>query len=123
MNLTGFTDQQKQTLLDLLTIGMYVDGNLASVEDSKIEGVLNTIKFESETERNRFIDGSFTRARQHLDSPQAMRDFVTDIAKHFPTPDIRRKAYSNLEELLSSDNKIDAKENKLLVIVREEFKF
>ena len=28
MNLTGFNDQQKQTLLDLLVIGMYADGNL-----------------------------------------------------------------------------------------------
>ena len=122
MNLTGFTDQQKQTLLDLLTIGMYADGNLADAEDAKIEAVLDTIKFPSEFERDRFIDASFTRARQHLGSPQSTRDFVADIAKHFPTPDIRRKACDDLEELLSSDNKIVDKENQLLAIVKEEFK-
>jgi uncharacterized tellurite resistance protein B-like protein len=122
MNLTGFTDQQKQTLLDLLVIGMYADGNLADAEDAKIEAVLDTIKFPSEFERGQFVDASFTRARQNLGSPQSTRDFVADIAKHFPTPDIRRKAYDDLEELLSSDNKIVDKENQLLAIVKEEFK-
>jgi hypothetical protein len=122
MNLTGFTDQQKQTLLDLLVIGMYADGNLADAEETKIEGVLDTIKFSSESERDRFIDASYTRARQHLGSPQITRDFVADIAKHFPTPDIRQKAYNDLEELIGSDNKVADKESALLAIVREEFK-
>ena len=80
------------------------------------------IKFPSEYDRDQFIDASFTRARQHLGSPQSTRDFVADIAKHFTTPDIRRKAYSDLEELLSSDNKVVDKESQLLAIVREEFK-
>jgi hypothetical protein len=122
MNLAGFTDQQKQTLLDLLVMGMYADGNLADVEDRKIEGVLMTIKFPSENERKIFIDASITRARQHIGSPQSTRDFVAEIAKHFPTPDIRRKACNDLEELLSSDNKIVDKENQLLAIVKDEFK-
>src|SRR5580704_11669914 len=121
MNLTGFNDQQKQTLVDLLAIGMYACGNLADAEDAKIEGVLDTIKFPSQSARERFIDASFTRARQHLDSPQATRDFVADIAKHFPTQDIRRKAFNDLEELLSSDNTVAQKESDVLAIVKAEF--
>jgi uncharacterized tellurite resistance protein B-like protein len=122
MNLTGFDDQQKQTLLDLLIIGMYADGNLADAEDAKIEGVLNAITFSSESVRDQFIDASFTRARQHLGSPQATREFVADIARHFPTQEIRQKAYADLEELLSSDNQVVDKESQLLAIVKEEFK-
>jgi uncharacterized tellurite resistance protein B-like protein len=122
MNLIGFNNEQKQTLLDLLVIGMYADGNLADAEDAKIKGVLDTIKFSSESLRDQFIDATITRAREHLGSPQSMRGFVADIARHFPTPDIRRKAYDDLEELLSSDNQIVEKESQLLAIVREEFK-
>jgi|ERR1017187_10555091 uncharacterized tellurite resistance protein B-like protein len=122
MNLTGFDDQQKQTLLDLLIIGMYADGNLADAEDAKIEAVLAAINFSSESVRDQFIDASFNRARQHLDSPQSTRGFVAEIARHFPTPDIRQKAYDDLEELLSSDNNIVEKESQLLAIVKEEFK-
>jgi hypothetical protein len=121
MILTGFNDQQKQTLLDLLVIGMYADGNLADAEEAKIESVLDTINFESDSARERFIDASFTRGRQHLGSPEVTRAFVADIASHFPSPDIRQKAYNDLEELLSSHKIVD-KESQLLAIVKEEFK-
>ena len=121
MNLTGFNDQQKQTLLDLLVIGMYANGNLADAKEAKVEGVLNTIKFPSDIARDRFLDASFTRARQHLGSPQLTRDFVADIARHFPTPDIRQKACNDLEELLATDRDAQ-KDHQLIAIVREEFK-
>jgi hypothetical protein len=121
MNLTGFNDQQKQTLLDLLVIGMYANGNLANAKEAKIESVVNTIKFPSDSARDKFLDASFTRARQHLGSPQVTRDFVADIARHFPTQDIRQKACNDLEELLSTDQDAQ-KDSQLLAIVREEFK-
>ena len=122
MNLTNFTDQQKQALLYLLVMGMYADSNLAEVEDRKIEGVLATIKFSSESERKKFIDASVARVRQHLGSAKSPHDFVAGLAKHFPTPDIRRNTYANLEELLASDNKVVDKENQFLGVVKDEFK-
>jgi hypothetical protein len=122
MILTGFNDQQKQTLLDLLAIGMYANGNLADAKETKIESVLNTINFPSESARDRFIDASFTRARQHLGAPQVTRDFVADIASHFPTPEIRQKAYDDLQDLLSSDTTGMDKDNQLLAIVKELFR-
>jgi hypothetical protein len=122
MNLTGFNDEQKQTLLDLLVMGMYADGRLGDAEDAQIEAVLKTINFSSDSARDQFVDASFTRARQHLDSPAATREFVAGIAKNFPTTDIRRKAYNDLEELVSTEHQAGEKENRLLTIVREEFK-
>jgi uncharacterized tellurite resistance protein B-like protein len=122
MNLTGFNDEQKQTLLDLLVMGMYADGRLGNAEDAKIEAVLKVINFSSDSARDQFVDASFTRARQHLDSPDATREFVSGIARHFPTTDIRRKAYNDLEELVSTEHQAGEKENRLLAIVREEFK-
>jgi hypothetical protein len=122
MNLANFTDQQKKALLDLLILGMYADSKLADVEDRKIESVLDTIKFSTGSERKKFMDSSVTRVRQHLGSPQAAHAFVADVAKHFPTPDSRWKAYADLKELLASDNKIVDQESQFLGIVKEEFK-
>jgi len=122
MNLANFNDQQKQALLDLLVMGMYADGNLADVEDRKIEGVLATMKFSSESDRKQFIDASVTRARECLGSAGSTRGRAAEMAKHFPTADLRRKAYNGLEELLASDNKVVDKENQFLGIVRDEFK-
>ena len=121
MNLAGFNDQQKQTLLDLLVIGMYANGNLADAKEAKVESVLNTINFSSESAQERYLDACFTRARQHLDSPQLTRDFVADIARHFPTQEIRQKACNDLEDLLSTD-KDSQKDGQLLAIVKQEFK-
>ena len=122
MNLTKFTDQQKQALLDLLVVGMYADGNLASVEDDRIEGLLDTIKFSSDGARDRFMNASITRVRNHAGSPESARAFVAEIAKSFPTPDVRRQACDVLDDLLSSDNQVAEKERQLLTIVKEEFK-
>jgi hypothetical protein len=122
MNLTGFTDQQKQSLLDLLVAGMYADGKLASIEDVKIEGLLDTIKFSSGTARNQFMDASITRARKHAGTPESVRAFVAEISKNFPTQGIRRQAYDALGDLLASDKQVAEKEGQLLAVVKDEFK-
>jgi hypothetical protein len=122
MILTGFNDQQKQTLLDLLVIGMYANGSLTDAKETKVEDVLNTIEFTSDSARQQFMDASFTRARQHLGSPQVTHDFVADIAGHFPTQEIRQKAYDDLQELLSGDKTGVEKDSQLLAIVKAEFK-
>jgi hypothetical protein len=122
MNLTGFTEQQKQALLDLLVLGMYADGKLGSTEDERIEAVLDTIEFSSDSARQQFVDASFARARKHDGSPESARAFLVEIAKSFSTPEIRRRVYDALEDLLSSDNQIADRERRLLVIVVEEFK-
>ena len=122
MNLAKFTDLQKQSLLDLLVAGMYADGKLASIEDAKIQGLLDTSKFPSGDARNHFMDASITRARQHAGSPESMRAFVVDIARGFSTPDLRRQACDALADLLASDKEVAEKESQLLAMVRAEFK-
>jgi len=60
MNLAGFTEEQKQALLDLLIVGMYADHNLASAEDERVEHLLDTFEFPSDYEGDRFSDAAFT---------------------------------------------------------------
>ncbi|HEU6447835.1 MAG TPA: hypothetical protein VFV23_05310 [Verrucomicrobiae bacterium] len=121
MEPSDFNDSQKRALLDLLVLGMYADGNLDLIEDEKAQRILDSISFASDTERQQFLDGSFTRARQYNISPASQRGYVSQIAKQFPTPALRRKVYNALEDSLSSDNKIADKERELLILVTEEF--
>jgi hypothetical protein len=122
MDLTGFTDQQKQSLVDLLVLGMYADGNLDLIEDEKARQVLDAIQFSSDSTRQYFIDASFARARKNGGSAKTARSYVSEIAKSFQTPAMRRQVYSALEDSLMSDQKISGKESELLAIVSEEFK-
>jgi hypothetical protein len=119
---TEFTDQQKQSLVDLLVLGMYADGNLDLIEDEKARRVLDSINFQSDSARQYFLDASFARARKYNVSVEATRKYVNEIVKNFVTPALRRQAYGVLEDSLSSDRKIADQEAKLLVLVSEEFK-
>ena len=122
MSLTGFTDQQKQALVDLLVLGMYADGNLDLIEDEKARQVLDAIQFSSDSARQYFLDASFARARKNGAAAKTARSYVSEIAGSFPTPAMRRQVYSALEDSLMSDQKISGKESELLLIVSEEFK-
>lgn len=122
MNLTGFTDQQKQALVDLLVLGMYADGNLDLIEDEKARRILNVIQFSSDSARQYFIDASFARARKHSGSAMATRNYISEIANAFPTPTMSRQVYLALEDSLFSDGRMADQECELLVVVSEEFK-
>jgi len=122
MNLTEFTDQQKQALVDLLVLGMYADGNLDLIEDAMVRQVLDTIQFSSNSARQYFIDASFARARKNGGAAKTTQSYVSEIAKTFPTPATRRQVYDALKESLFSDQRMADKETELLAIVSEEFK-
>ncbi len=121
MNLTGFNQDQKQALLDLLIIGMYADHNLSSTEDARVEQVLDTFQFSSDYERTQFSDAAYTRARKQSGSPEAIRDYVGQIAGHFPTREICQRAYDILDDLLTSDGKVTSEESKLLAATKNAF--
>jgi hypothetical protein len=122
MNLTALTDQQKQSLVDLLVLGMYADGKLDLIEDEIARQVLDSIQFGSDSARQYFLDASFARARKHRSTPEATRKYVAAIAESYPTPAMRRQVYSTLEDSLTSDRQLADKERELLAVVTEEFK-
>ena len=122
MDLNEFTDQQKQSLVDLLVLGMYADGNLDLIEDEKARQVLDSIQFSSDSARQYFLDASFARARKHGASAQTTRSYVLEIAKSFQTPAMHRQVYDALKDSLLSDHQLADKEKELLAVVSEEFK-
>jgi len=121
MNITGFTDKQKYALMDLLVLGMYRDGNLVSVEEARIQKLLDTFEFPSEYDQQKFTDASFTRVRQHDGTPESTRSFVAEIAKSLSTSDARRRACDALDDLLASDGQVTDKEREFVTVVRDVF--
>ena len=121
MDLNDFTDLQKQALVDLLTLGMYADGNLDLIEDEMAQRVLDAIQFSSDSARKYFIDASFARARKNGASPESTRKYVSHIGKKFSTHALRSQVRAALEESLKSDNQLADRERELLAMVAEEF--
>lgn len=122
MDFAGYNDHQKKALLDLLLFGMYLDGNLSAIEDRRIEELLDTMEFSGESARRHFLDSAYTMTRQRGNTPEAIRSFVAGIANEFPEPELRRRTFNLLENLLASDNSVIEPERQLLAVAREEFK-
>src|SRR4051812_22088284 len=108
MNITGFTQQQCQSLLDLIVLAMYMDGNLASVEAARVQQLLVAMGFKSDYDRNRQFDISVTRVRQHAETAEAARDFAGKLAGGFTVPEHRQRVYEMLNELVASDGQVSA---------------
>jgi len=121
MNVANFSESQRQALLELLVLGMYADGHLASVEDAKIQEVAATLDFASAYQQQQFLDDLFTRLSQIPLQSDAMRAHLAKLAKNFPTHELRHQALRAVGELLASDSNISPQESKFSALLRAEF--
>ena len=121
MNITDFTEQQRQALLDLLVLAMYADGHLASAEDARVQRLLTAMGFEPGYDHQRQFDAAVTRVRQHSQTAEAARAHATELARSFTTREHQRRVYDLLDDLMESDSRISAEESRFLSVVREIF--
>jgi hypothetical protein len=121
MDITNFSEPECQALLDLLVLAMYLDGNLAKVEEARVQQLLAAMGFKTEYDRNRQFDVSVTRVRSHSATPEAARKFAGMLAGHFTTADHRIRVYDALKKLTALDGGVSPEENRFLSLVREVF--
>ncbi len=118
MNLDDFSEPQRQALLDLVVLAMYMDGNLASSEEVRVEELLAGMGLTDEYERNRVFDASVTRVRQQAGTPEAAQAWAAKLAKNFITPDHRRRVYNALDKVTALDGQVSTEESKFLAVLR-----
>lgn len=121
MNLTEFTDSEKSALLDLLVLGMYADGHLAAVEDTRLQRLLDAMCLPSDHAKQKAVDASVTRAARLGSSSASVHGAVAEIAKMFSSPEARRRACDALDDLLASDSKVTDREKAFLALARDSF--
>jgi hypothetical protein len=118
MNIDGFNEQQCHSLLDLIVLAMYMDGNLASVEAARVQQLLIAMGFKSDYDRNRQFDISVTRVRQQAGTAETARAFAGKLAGVFTVPEHRQRVYDMLNDLVASDGQVSAEESKFLQAVK-----
>lgn len=119
MNLTGFTSSQSTALLDLAMLAMYADDNLAAVEDERIGRLLAALGCASDYDRAKQYDASVARVSRHSTTRDAARAYANQQASQFTTPEHRKVVISVLDDMVTSDRNIAAKEGSFLDAVRE----
>jgi len=121
MNISGFSEPQREAFLDLLVLGMYSDHKLTLAEDASVQSVLDGFRCESDYERNKYLDAATARVREKARTEDAARAYAVGLAQKFKSPEHQRTVYEMLERVLASDNAVSARESGLLSVVKEAF--
>lgn len=119
MNAANLTPAQSQALLDLTMLAMYADGHLAAAEDERIGRLLASLGFDDEVDRAKHYDASVSRISRHSATRDAARAHAIQLARQFTTPEHRRVVISLLDDMVTSDRNLAAKEGTFLAVVRE----
>ncbi len=118
----AFTAAQNEALLDLLVLAMYLDGNLAKVEEARVQQLLTAMGFATEYDRNREFDASVTRVRRQSQTPEAVKACGERLAANFSDAGQRQRIYDFLRELTALDGNVSKQESVFLLGIKEAFK-
>ena len=121
LNIEAFTSKQNQALLDLLVLAMYRDGNLAKVEETRVQQLLAAMGFETEYDRNKEFDASVTRIRRQSQSPDAVKAVAAKLAGNFTAKPDQENIYNFLSDLTAVDGSVSSEENQFLAGIKEAF--
>ena len=118
MQFNGFTAQQREAAIDLVVLTMYLDRNLAAVEDARIQRMLEAMGFATDYDRSREFDAAVTRVRPHSESPSVARSHAGRLAEQLATPEQRQLVLQAIEEIILADGSVSPPETAFLETLR-----
>ncbi len=119
MNITDFTDHQKQALLDLSMLAMYADGHLAGAEDERVYRLLRAMGSATDVDHRMLYAASISRVSRHSQNAESARAYAATLAQSFPAVEQRRWVQATLDDVVTSDAKISSQESGFLSVIRE----
>lgn len=122
MQFNEFTPQQKQAVIDLVVLTMYVDRNLAAAEDARIKQMLEAMGFATAYDRSREFDASVTRVRPHSETQDVARAHAVRLAEQLTTPEQRMTVLQTIEANVSADGCVSPTETVFLETIRAVLK-
>jgi len=122
IDVSDFSDSQKQSLFELLILAMYADGQLTSVEDEQLQQLLVAIGHTEESDRQREFDEAVTRMRPFVQSIQKAKDQAILLADAFTVRDQQKRVYAAVTEMMTADKHVSSWESTLLSELRLRFR-
>jgi hypothetical protein len=116
--------QQREALVDLLVLAMFIDRHVANAEGELIRARAEggpDVAWQGSRSYQQFFDASVRRTRDVLGSDDATRAYLEDIALRLETDEQRDKALAACRELVDIDGERAEAEENLLSQAREIF--
>jgi len=110
----GFTQAQREAIVDLLFYCMYADNNVALKEDELISGTVEKFNWDPKVSYEAFTARSLASARAAKESPASRGDFLESAAKRLTDREAKLRALALCRQLFQSDGDVSAGESDLL---------
>ena len=121
INISDFSEVQREALLDLLVLSMYLDRHLGSGEDERVKRLLVAMGCETPYDRQRQFDAAVTRVRQYAESHDVARARAAKLGRVFTRREQCRQVCALLEDLVSCDGDVTPDEKRFLDELRDAF--
>jgi hypothetical protein len=110
--------KQREALVDLLLLGMFVDGSLKVSEDRQLLSVIEEIGWESYQTPDLYFQSAIAKARDAADTEARMLARLKKINDDLASDDIRQQALNRLQRFLSLDGEPGLEESKFLELAK-----
>jgi hypothetical protein len=121
MNLTHFNSDQVDGLLELLVLGMYADGHLASAEDATIRRFAAAAGLPAGYDMDKSLDRAVSVTSRHGSDSKEIADHLEELARVFTSTEIKREVLDALGKVHLSDSSEAEAEKKFMRLAKEQF--
>ncbi|MBD5780377.1 hypothetical protein IEN85_12825 [Pelagicoccus sp. NFK12] len=116
---SSWSQTQREALVDLLYLSIYIDNHLSLVEEKKVEDELKKADWDGLHSSSLYAQAAINRARDAKSNVRIKSEYLANIAERLDEKKIT--ALEALDAVLSSDG-TDKKEAAFLKEVRSAFK-
>ncbi|WP_171573088.1 hypothetical protein [Leptolyngbya sp. Cla-17] len=109
----GWNQTQKEAMVDLCLLGMYSDDLISLAEQDFIENESTQLKWESGISFSGYLQRTIPKIRSAKVDSQKVEDLLQNISERLGSDELKRKASSELEKLLASDEVVKLEEEFL----------
>ena len=95
----GWTQDEREALIDLLLFTMYVDNQLSIAEDKMLDEDLGELEWDSSESINSYVDRNIPRIRILRTDETRRTQFFESLRNRFASYDSRQRALNHCQNL------------------------
>lgn len=98
---------EREAIIDLLLLAIYVDGHLSLAESSEFDSAADSLGWDSSTGPSIYISTATDRARNARSSEDSVSEFIAFAAQRLTSAGSKERALVLLNRLFTSDGKTE----------------
>jgi hypothetical protein len=110
---SGASQTQREALVDLCLLGMYSDTLVSLAEQDFLNDEYMQLQWESRVSFDIYLQTTTAKVRSVKNDPLKMKELIQDIDRRLGNDEFRRRAMSELEQLLSTDGVVNLEQDFL----------